>query len=483
MRKKSALFALAAGHRGVRAVHDGGLPRAGTRQSARRVAVPERRRLGHALPARRPDQRGQLRQAQGGVDLPRRQLRPGAVHRTRVPRPATSTACSTRWPGSGAPWWPWTPRPARSCGPYREPHTTRWQRSMRAGYGKGVAYGEIDGRGVIYITTPGFFLHALDAKTGQPLENWGRPVPLPGFPKTGVVDLSTTSSSDWGPWQKWQAERQEVRPGHGHPARARLHHQLPRRPSSSTASWSWATPPSRATTRRASRTCPGDILGVRRTDREAPLEVPRDPAAGRVRPRDVGERRLVVHGRRLVVGPDVGRPRARHRLHPDEPADHRLLRRLPAGRQPVRHERHRARRQDRASASGTSRRSTTTSGTTTCRTCRSSRTCRSTASPFPAVIQTTKQGFIFTFNRVTGEPIWPIEERPVPQTTVPGNWTSPTQPFPTRPEPMEPLGLSENDLIDFTPELQAGSPGDRQEVPRWAGRTSRGCRKGTTPAS
>jgi quinoprotein glucose dehydrogenase len=74
--------------------------------------------------------------------------------------------------------------------------------------------------------------------------------------------------------------------------------------------------------------------------------------------------------------------------------------------------------------------------------------------PIPAVIQTTKQGFIFTFNRVTGEPVWPIEERSVPETQVPGNWTAPTQPFPTRPEPMEPQGLPEGDLIDFTPELK-----------------------------
>ena len=65
---------------------------------------------------------------------------------------------------------------------YREPDTTRWQRSMRAGYGKGVAYSEIDGRGVIFITTPGFFLHAIDATTGQPLQNWGRQVPLARLP-------------------------------------------------------------------------------------------------------------------------------------------------------------------------------------------------------------------------------------------------------------------------------------------------------------
>ena len=59
---------------------------------------------------------------------------------------------------------------------FREPNTLRFERSMRQNYGKGVAYAEIDGRGVIYITTPGFFLHALDAKTGQPLEGFGRPI-------------------------------------------------------------------------------------------------------------------------------------------------------------------------------------------------------------------------------------------------------------------------------------------------------------------
>ena len=68
---------------------------------------------------------------------------------------------------------------------FREPHTTRFDRGMRNGYGKGVAYGEIDGRGVIYITSPAFFLYALDAKTGVPIENWGTPVPLAGFPQTG----------------------------------------------------------------------------------------------------------------------------------------------------------------------------------------------------------------------------------------------------------------------------------------------------------
>ena len=60
---------------------------------------------------------------------------------------------------------------------------------MRKDYGKGVAYAEIDGRGVIYISSPAFFLTALDAETGEPLENWGTPVPIDGFPQSGVVDM------------------------------------------------------------------------------------------------------------------------------------------------------------------------------------------------------------------------------------------------------------------------------------------------------
>ena len=75
--------------------------------------------------------------------------------------------------------------------------------------------------------------------------------------------------------------------------------------------------------------------------------------------------------------------------------------------------------------------------------------------PIKAVAQITKQAFVYTFDRVTGEPVWPIEERPVPQTDVPGEWTSPTQPFPTKPPAFDRQGVSVDDLIDFTPELRA----------------------------
>ena len=72
-----------------------------------------------------------------------------------------------------------------------------------------------------------------------------------------------------------------------------------------------------------------------------------------------------------------------------------------------------------------------------------------------AIAQPTKQAFLFVFNRETGEPIWPIEERAVPQSDVPGERTSPTQPFPTRPLPFDMQGVTERDLLDMTPELKA----------------------------
>jgi glucose dehydrogenase len=71
-----------------------------------------------------------------------------------------------------------------------------------------------------------------------------------------------------------------------------------------------------------------------------------------------------------------------------------------------------------------------------------------------AVAQVTKQAMCFVFDRVTGKPIWPIEERPVPQSTVPGERTSRTQPFPTKPAPFDRQGVTEDDVIDFTPELR-----------------------------
>ena len=73
-----------------------------------------------------------------------------------------------------------------------------------------------------------------------------------------------------------------------------------------------------------------------------------------------------------------------------------------------------------------------------------------------ALVQVSKQGFVYTFDRVTGEPVWPIEERPVPtETNMPNEYVSPTQPFPTKPAPFEYQGVTIDDLVDFTPEIRA----------------------------
>ena len=71
------------------------------------------------------------------------------------------------------------------------------------------------------------------------------------------------------------------------------------------------------------------------------------------------------------------------------------------------------------------------------------------------VMSVTKQSWVYTFDRETGEPIWPIVETPVPAGDVPGEWYSPTQPFPTRPAPFDRQGFTEDDVVDFTPELRA----------------------------
>jgi quinoprotein glucose dehydrogenase len=73
--------------------------------------------------------------------------------------------------------------------------------------------------------------------------------------------------------------------------------------------------------------------------------------------------------------------------------------------------------------------------------------------PIKAVAQVTKQAFVYIFDRVTGKPVWPIEEQPVPASTVPGESASRTQPIPTRPPPFDLQSARDEDLIDLTPEI------------------------------
>ena len=321
---------------------------------------------------------------------------------------------------------------------------------MRQGYGKGVAYAEVDGRGVIYIISPAFFLHALDAKTGRPLENWGNAVPLPGFPQTGVVDILPDLIADWGPWQSWDGAydpdfgiprelgyitsssppivvngvvvvgnsaeqgynqtRVENVPGDilGYDARTGEHkwkfHVIPRpgefgHDTWGNDAWEWT----------------GDVSSwapLSADPERGLVYVPTNPPTidfyGGFRPGD-GLFGTSVIALDVETGERVWHFQTVHHdiWNFDNPTAPLVL-------------------------------DVTVDG-----------------QPRQIVVQATKQGWAYTFDRVTGEPIWPIEERPVPQSEVPGEQLSPTQPMPTRPAAYEMQGLTEGDLIDFTPELRA----------------------------
>ena len=85
--------------------------------------------------------------------------------------------------------------------------------------------------------------------------------------------------------------------------------------------------------------------------------------------------------------------------------------------------------------------------------------------PRKLVAQPTKQGWLYVFDRITGQPIWPIPETPVPQTDMPGEKTSPTQPIPSNPPPYSRTFVAEDDLIDFTPALRAQALENLKQVP------------------
>ena len=84
-----------------------------------------------------------------------------------------------------------------------------------------------------------------------------------------------------------------------------------------------------------------------------------------------------------------------------------------------------------------------------------------------AVACPAKQAFLYIFDRVTGKPVWPIVEKPVPQSDVPGEKTSPTQPFPTKPPAYARQAITVDDLIDFTPALRAEAL-ELIKITRWA---------------
>jgi glucose dehydrogenase len=313
---------------------------------------------------------------------------------------------------------------------FREEPTGRWERSMRQDYGKGVAYDVVDGRGRIYVVTAAFFLHALDARTGRPIA---------GFGKNGTVDLLADFGYPYDPdlgipdeigyitnssppivvngvvvignshEQGYYQTRQENVPGHilaydGRTGAFRWKFDVIPKPGEfGHETWendAWQHVGNVSAWAPLSADLERGIVYI-------PTDPPTNDYYGGFRPGDnlfatsvlaldVATGRRVWHFQ--TVHHDI--------WNYDNPTAPNLVNLVVDGR------------------------------------------------PVPALVQTTKQSFAYVFNRETGEPVWPIEERPVPQSDVPGEQTSPTQPFPTRPAAYEQQGLTHDDLIDFTPALR-----------------------------
>ena len=341
------------------------------------------------------------------------------------------------------------PATGKTLWSFQEPLTPRHEYSMRSNHGKGVAYTKINGKGVVLVTTPGFFLHALDAKTGKPIEGWGESVPVQGFGKSGSVDMLKDLIADWQPWKQTEQKYDAFK-------------GLPLELGYITTS----SPPivvndvlvvgnsaEQGYNQTRVENVPGDILGYDLKTGKflwkfhviprpgefghetwendawrwtgdvsswAPMSA--DPARGLVYVPTNGATIDYYGGFRpgdnlfstSIIALDVKTGKrvwhqqmVKHDIwNYDNPTAPILLDVNVGGRR------------------------------------------------IPGIFQITKQSFIYSYNRHTGEPIWPIEMRKVPQSKVPGEKLSPTQPFPTKPKAIDFQGRKESDLIDFTPELK-----------------------------
>ena len=341
------------------------------------------------------------------------------------------------------------PATGKTLWTFQEPLTPRHEYSMRSNHGKGVAYARVNGRGIVFVTTPGFFLHALDARTGKPLDGWGGAVPVAGFPKSGSVDLLKDLIADWGPWieakqtydaakglplslgyittssppivvndvlvvgnsaeQGYNQTRIENVPGDilGYDAKTGKFmwkfHVIPRpgefgHETWENDAWKWT----------------GDVSSW------APMSA--DPARGLVYIPTNGATIDYYGGFRpgdnlfstSVIALDVKTGKrvwhqqlVKHDIwNYDTPTAPVLLDVNVSGRR------------------------------------------------IPGLFQVTKQSYVYSFNRHTGDPIWPMVERPAPQSKVPGEKLAATQRHPTKPAPFDLQGRRESDLIDFTPEIR-----------------------------
>jgi glucose dehydrogenase len=332
---------------------------------------------------------------------------------------------------------------------FTEPNTHRHDYSMRKGYGKGVAYAEVPGRGgVVFIASPGFFLHALDADTGQPLENWGEAIPVDGFPESGSIDLVADLIDGWGPWEDWD-EPYDADQG------------IPLELGYITSS----SPPivvngtvivgnsaEQGYNQTRVEMVPGDILAYDAATGAFKWRfnvIPRPGEFGHetwendawewtgdvsswapiAADPELGLAYIVTNGPTIdfygghhpgdnlfstsviALDTETGERRWHYQFvhhdiwNYDTPTAPVLMDVTVDGRE------------------------------------------------VKGLFQATKQAFLYALDRETGEPIWSIEERPVPQSTAPGEQLAPTQPFPTTPAPYDLQGRQPEHLIDYTPEI------------------------------
>ena len=336
---------------------------------------------------------------------------------------------------------------------FREPETMRYLRSPRTDFGKGVAYAEVDGRGVIFVTSPAYFLWALDAKTGRPLEDWGTSVPVEDFSRTGVVDLIPDLVGDWDPWLNRTTGAYD--PDHGIPRQiGMVTSSSPPIVVNGVVVVLVGHEPSYDQTRIEN--VPGDIMGYDARTGEHLWKfhvIPRPGEFGHDTwendawqwsgdmsswaPASADPELGLVY---LVTNASTVQSYAGHRPGHNLFGGSVLALDVQTGERRWHFQIHHSDQWNYDIPAAPILMDLTVDGV-----------------EIPAVIQNTKQGLVFAFNRETGEPIWPIEERPVMQTQVPGNYTSPTQPYPTRPEPLDRIvlnGITEEFVIDYTPELK-----------------------------
>ncbi|MBO6575894.1 MAG: PQQ-binding-like beta-propeller repeat protein [Rhodothermales bacterium] len=322
-------------------------------------------------------------------------------------------------PETGETLWMWRMR-----------ENPRWEASTRKNYGKGVAFATVDGRDTIYLITAGYYMVALDAVTGQPVPHFGMNgmvdlhLGMGDYPvdaDRGILDSGDITSSsppivvngvivvgnshDRG----YYPDRKENVPGHirGYDARTGMmkwrFNVVPQEGEFGNDTWegdSWRYTGNVSAWAPLSADSELGLVYI-------PTDTPTNDYYGGER---LGQN---LYGTSLIaLDVETGERRWHFQMvhhdvwNYDTPNAPKLM-------------------------------DVTVDGAVV-----------------PIVVQTTKQGFAYVLNRETGEPVWPMEERPVPASDAPGEVASPTQPFPTKPPAFELQGITDDDLIDFTPEIK-----------------------------